>query len=36
MDIERIEPERAKELLDSDEGYTYLEYRKDFMEFPNQ
>ena len=27
MDIERIEPERAKELLDSDEGYTYLDVR---------
>ncbi len=27
MDIERIEPEKAKELLDSDEGYTYLDVR---------
>ncbi len=24
MDIERIEPDRAKELLDSDEGYTNI------------
>lgn len=27
MDVERIDPERAKELLDSDEGYTYLDVR---------
>ncbi len=27
MDVKRIEPEEAKELLDSGEGYTYLDVR---------
>ena len=27
MDVQRIEPDRAKELLDSGEGYTYLDVR---------
>lgn len=27
MDVERIEPEKAKELLDSGEGYAYLDVR---------
>ena len=27
MDLQRIDPEQAKSLLDSDEGYTYLDVR---------
>ena len=29
MDIKRIDPEEARELLDSEEGYTYLDVRSE-------